>query len=88
MATITAAAMPHLSKAPTTRDPQETQASSASLKIEFFDQTGRLAYKEQTPELISGIHSFSIPFSKFEKGVYTVRISDGESSLINKMIRH
>ena len=63
-------------------------SSSQSLKIEFFDQTGRLAYKEQTPELISGIHSFSIPFSKFEKGVYTVRISDGESSLINKMIRH
>tara|TARA_B100001287_G_scaffold275443_1_gene283056 strand:+ start:268 stop:3504 length:3237 start_codon:yes stop_codon:yes gene_type:complete len=63
-------------------------SSSASLKIEFFDQTGRLAYKEQTPELISGIHSFSIPFSKFEKGVYTVRISDGKSSLVNKMIRH
>ena len=63
-------------------------SSSASLKIEFFDQTGRLAYKEHTPELISGIHSFKIPFSKFEKGVYTVRISDGESNLINKMIRH
>ena len=63
-------------------------SSSASLKIEFFDQTGRLAYKEQTPELISGIHSFSIPFSKFENGVYTVRISDGEISHIKKMIRH
>lgn len=63
-------------------------SSSASLKIEFFDQTGRIAYKEVTPELLKGIHSFHIPFSKFEKGVYTVRISDRESSLINKMIRH
>jgi hypothetical protein len=62
--------------------------TSASLEIEFFDQTGRIAYKEVTPELLKGIHSFNIPFSKFEKGVYTVRISDGESNLINKMIRH
>ena len=67
-------------------DEDESKVSKA--KIEFFDQTGRIAFKEVTPELLKGIHSFNIPFSKFEKGIYTVRISDGESNLINKMIRH
>ena len=63
-------------------------SAAASLEIEFFDQRGRIVHKEITPELLKGIHSFNIPFSKFEKGVYTVRISDGESSLIYKMMRH
>ena len=63
-------------------------SAAASLEIEFFDQRGRIVFKEITPELLKGIHNFNIPFSKFEKGVYTVRISDGESSLIHKMMRH
>ena len=62
--------------------------TSASLEIEFFDQTGRIAYKEVTPELPKGIHNFNIPFSKFEKGVYSVRINDGVSILLHKIIRY
>ncbi|MDA9986623.1 PKD domain-containing protein [Crocinitomicaceae bacterium] len=62
--------------------------TSASLEIDFFDQTGRIAYKEVTPELLKGIHNFNIPFSKFDKGVYSVRINDGVNSLLHKIIRY
>ena len=64
-----------------------TEASP--LRIELVDQSGRLIFNQYYAEkLETGIHNIQLPFSRLQKGIYHVRVSDESSTLLEKIVRY
>ena len=62
---------------------------SSPLRIELVDQSGRLVLDQNDIEsLEAGIHNFQLPFSRLQKGIYHVRVSDNSTTLLEKIIRY
>jgi len=62
---------------------------TSTVHIELIDQRGRMVLNQkQTENLEAGIHTFRLPFSELNKGVYFVRVSDGNTTLLEKIVRY
>jgi len=62
---------------------------TSTVHIELIDQRGRVVLNEkQTEDLEAGIHTFRLPFSELNKGVYFVRVSDNTATLLEKIVRY
>ena len=59
----------------------------SSVSISFTDKTGRIVYEINSSKIESGISTFDIPFSQFSSGMYLLSISDGEQSIIERVVR-
>ena len=61
---------------------------TSTVHIELVDQRGRMVLNQkQTENLEAGIHTFRLPFSELNKGVYFVRVSDDRSTLTKIIVR-
>ena len=64
-----------------------TEASP--LRIELVDQSGRLIFNQYYAEKLEmGIHNIQLPFSRLQKGIYHVRVSDESNTLLEKIVRY
>ena len=62
---------------------------SSPLHIELVDQSGRLIVNQDyTENLDSGIHKIVLPFSSLQKGIYHLRVSDNNTTLLEKIVRY
>lgn len=62
---------------------------SSILHIELIDQSGRLIFHQSNAEKIeAGIHNIQLPFSRLQKGIYHVRVSDESTTLLEKIVRY
>jgi PKD repeat protein len=62
---------------------------TSTVHIELIDQRGRVVLNpKHTEDLEAGIHTFRLPFSELNKGVYFVRVSDGKTTLLEKIVRY
>jgi len=61
-------------------------SETSSIYVELYDQAGRKVYKNMNDDLEYGIHNFHLPLSLYEKGIYLMKISDGNKTEVKKII--
>ncbi len=58
---------------------------ATTIKIEVYDVTGRITYALSAGEMMQGEHYFSIPVEQFAAGLYQVKVSNSESTVVKTL---
>ncbi|MDB4649191.1 PKD domain-containing protein [Crocinitomicaceae bacterium] len=61
-------------------------SETSNIYVELFDQTGRKVYKNKNIDLENGIHNFYLPLSLYDKGIYLMKISDGNKTEVKRIL--